>query len=70
MKIEVLCSIDSGRFDKGDIADLPKDEANRLIEKGLANKVGMATKPNEPREINQIVPKRIKKPTKKEKVNE
>lgn len=70
MKIEVLCSIGSGRYDKGDIADLPKEDALSLIEKGLASKVGMATKPTEPKEVNQIVPKRIKKPKKKEKVNE
>lgn len=70
MKIEVLCSIGSGKFDKGDIMDIDIAEGERLIGKGLAKKVGMATKPTEPKNTNQIIPKRIRKPTKKEKVNE
>lgn len=64
MKIEVQCSINSGRHNKGDILDLPKDEAERLIKKGSAKKAGPAAKPTEAKEVNQIIPKRIKKPKK------
>lgn len=39
MKIEVLCSINSGQYNVGDVIDLPKDQAKRLVKIGAAKKV-------------------------------
>jgi hypothetical protein len=38
MKIEVLCSINSGQYDKGSIVDLPEKQAQALIKAGAAKK--------------------------------
>lgn len=71
MKVEVQCSINSGQYDKGDIVDSGVfPNAKELIEKGSIKAVGGNTQVTEPREKPQIIPKRIKKPVKKEKVNE
>lgn len=39
MKVEILCSINSGQFDRGQVLDLPTDEAKVLIEAGAAKKL-------------------------------
>ena len=64
MKVEVLISINSGMYNKGDIVDLPDKQARRLLESGQANKVGMAKKPTPPKEPKKIIQKKPK--TKKE----
>lgn len=39
MRIEVLCSINSGEFDRDQIVDLPKEQALALIRTGAAKKI-------------------------------
>lgn len=36
MKVEVLSSINSGQFDRGDIEDFPDEQAEYFIKKGIA----------------------------------
>lgn len=71
MKVEVQCSINSGEYDKGSVVDASVfPNYKELLEKGILKVVGGNTQVTKPLEKPVIVPKRIKKPVKKEKVNE
>jgi len=50
MKIEVLCSINSGEYDKGMTMSLPRNEALRLIMIGAAKKIPLRKKPTKKKE--------------------
>lgn len=60
MKIEVLCSINSGMYNIGDVIDLPKKKAKQLIDAGLARFPKKHSRITEPREIQRIIPKKPK----------
>ena len=55
MKIELLCSLNSGQFNKGDVIDISKEEANRMIRAGHAKECGPATKESEPKPIEKTI---------------
>ena len=71
MKIEVLCSINSGLHLPGDIVDMEKEEAQKLIHAGAARQAASACKFTGEREIEKIIDTDKKKPfIKKDKMKE
>lgn len=61
MKIEVLCSINSGQYNIGDIIDVSPEEAMRLLKNGFAKE----TKSHiisEAKPVHREIPEKPKKP--------
>lgn len=55
MKVEVLCSINSGEFNTGDVTDLPKHQAQALVKAG-------ACRPARGEGVTQKEPRKVEKP--------
>lgn len=55
MKLEALCSINNGTFDKGDIFNVCEKEGEALINAGAAKKAASASKPTEPKQPKKLV---------------
>lgn len=61
MKIELLCSLNSGQYNNGDIIDLSFDEAKRLIDNGFARVCSRASEISEAKPISREIPENPKK---------
>lgn len=63
MKVEVLCSINSGQYDKGDTPDLKQEEAQALIDAGHAILCKGKVETTEPKPIRREIPEKPKPPS-------